>query len=344
MTGGDEQPAEPSALARRLVTIPRTYIAAVVVTLLLPVLLVVAAAIDAVRWLVNRTPWMFVRLVPFVWTYLVLESALLLVALGSWLVTAGGRLVSNRRYETIHFALQGFALATLYRVAVRLLDLRFEVEGEEAITPGPILLLIRHASIVDVLLPGVLVANPHKIRLRYVLKRELLQDPMFDVLGNRIPNHFVARRGADAASEIREVRRLAEGLARDEGVIIYPEGTRYTEAKHGRALERMSKGDPALYARAQKLRHVMPPRVGGPRALLEGAPGVDVVICAHDGLGGFAELGDLVGGELVGKRVRVAFWRVPAAEVPEGRREQMHWLFDQWARVDEWIERQREER
>lgn len=332
---------ENGALRRRLVTIPRTVAGFVVITGLLPLLAAAALIVDVVRWAARRKPWMAVRLLGFVELYLVLEMLLLSGSLLIWVGTAGGRLIGRRTYETAHFAMQGFALGTLFRAAIVLLGLRFEVEGAEAAAPGPILLMMRHASLVDVLLPGALVANPHGIRLRYVLKRELLQDPMFDVVGSRIPNHFVSRTGADGAGEISAVRRLAEGLRSDEGVIIYPEGTRYTPAKQARALERLEAGDPELYAQAQKLRHLMPPRIGGPRALLEGAPDVDVVICAHDGLGGFAELGDLWGGGLVGQRVRVAFWRVPAAEVPERRREQMYWLFDQWTKVDDWIERQR---
>ncbi len=328
-------------MRRRLVTIPRTVAAFVVVVLLLLPLALLAVAVDVVRWVTRRKPWMAVRLVAFVGLYLALEMALLSGALLAWAGTAGGRLVGRRRYEAIHFGLQGFALGTLFRFAVWLLQLRFEVEGAESAVPGPIILMMRHASLVDVLLPGALVANPYGMRLRYVLKRELLQDPMFDVVGSRIPNHFVSRTGADGGTEIGAVRRLAEGLGPQEGVLIYPEGTRFTAEKQARALGRFATGDPELYARAQNLRHVMPPRIGGPRALLEGAPDADVVICAHDGLGGFAELADLWGGGLVGQRVRVAFWRIPAEEVPQRRRDQMFWLFDQWARVDDWIERQR---
>lgn len=47
---GEQQPEAPSALRRRLVTIPRTVAAFVVVTPLLPVLALLAVAVDAVRW------------------------------------------------------------------------------------------------------------------------------------------------------------------------------------------------------------------------------------------------------------------------------------------------------
>jgi hypothetical protein len=40
----------------------------------------------------------------------------------------------------------------------------------------------------------------------------------------------------------------------------------------------------------------------------------------------------------VGKQIRVRFWRVPYAEIPTGRDARIDWLFDHWARIDDWIE------
>lgn len=53
---------------------------------------------------------------------------------------------------------------------------QLEVEGVNALQPGPLVVLMRHASLADTLLPAVVIAS-HGIRLRYVLKRELLWDP-----------------------------------------------------------------------------------------------------------------------------------------------------------------------
>ena len=141
---------------------------------------------------------------------------------------------------------------------------------------------MRHASIVDNLLPALFVAAPHGLRLRYVLKRELLSDPAIDIAGGRLPNCFVRRGADDAEAEIARVRALAAGLGPDEGVLIYPEGTRFTAAKRERAIERQP--------RAAELRNVPPPRPGGTLAVME--TGADVVICAHHGLDGFASIGD----------------------------------------------------
>ena len=65
--------------------------------------------------------------------------------------------------------------------------------GTRSIAPGPVVLMMRHASLVDTLLPTVLVLRRHRIRLRYVLKRELLWDPALDLAGNVLPNYFLDR-------------------------------------------------------------------------------------------------------------------------------------------------------
>ena len=76
------------------------------------------------------------------------------------------------------------------------------------VEPGPVIVMIRHASILDNLLPSVFVAWPHKVRLRYLLKRELLSDPGLDIGGKRLPNYFV-RRGTGA-----EIERQSPGSPR----------------------------------------------------------------------------------------------------------------------------------
>jgi hypothetical protein len=98
---------------------------------------------------------------------------------------------------------------------------RLEVADGDEVTPGPAIVLIRHASIVDNLLPAALVARPHGIRLRYVLKSELLADPCLDIAGRRRPNDFV-RRGTGEAQELERVRALADGLGPGDGVLVYP--------------------------------------------------------------------------------------------------------------------------
>ncbi len=297
-----------------------------VATVGLPLLLAVALVVDATRWAVRRRPWMATRLALFLWLYLAAEAAAIVALFLAWALPPRGRLVERT------YGLQARWAAFLFGAARRLFSLRFDVEGADAVTPGPIVVLMRHASIVDNLLPAMFVAAPHGLRLRYVLKRELLADPSIDIAGGRLPNCFVLRGADDTEAEVARVRALAEGLGPREGVLIYPEGTRFTAAKRRRAIERQP--------RAAKLEHVLPPRPGGTLAVLD--TGADVVVCAHHGLDGFASVSDLWRGGLVRRTVRVRFSRFAAASLPEGREARTAWLWQRWHEVDDWIGAQQE--
>src|SRR5581483_11783554 len=50
-----------------------------------------------------------------------------------------------------------------------LFGLRFETEGLELAGPGPVLVLIRHASIIDNALPDVIIGGAHRIGFRFVI-------------------------------------------------------------------------------------------------------------------------------------------------------------------------------
>jgi 1-acyl-sn-glycerol-3-phosphate acyltransferase len=317
---------------RRLVTVPRSIGLLVLLTLLAPLLAVVAVAVDLARSLFGR-PWMAVRFLAFAWVFLAAELVGLVWFLASWVTSGFG--LSHRRLVARAWAVQRWWGRTLLAVVQRLFSLELEVEGDETITPGPILAMFRHASIVDNLLPLVLIQDRHGLELRWLIKRELLSLPALDVGGTRLPNHFVARASGDARTELRAIRRLAADLGEQEGVLIYPEGTRFTPERRTRALDQLRTRSPELHERASRLQHVLPPRLGGPLVLLEA--GYDVVVCAHVGLDGFAKIGDMWSGAIVGRTIRVRFWRTPAAEIPKDRNQRIDWLFDQWERVDAWV-------
>jgi hypothetical protein len=79
----------------------------------------------------------------------------------------------------------------------------------------------------------------------------------------------------------------------------------------------------------------MPPRPGGTLAILEANPAMDIVIVAHAGFEAAASFDTFWRGGLVGREVRFQVWRIRADEVPDEDR--ALWLFDQWARVDDWV-------
>lgn len=325
-------------LSRRLRTIPTFAGGFLLMVALAPLLIPLIVLADSVRWLVRRRHWMGLRLYLFGLVYLAAELVGLIALGGVWLGTGFGRF--RRPLLNWTFAIQQAWAGTLYTAVRGLFGLRFAVTGADLVAPGPILLLARHASIVDNLLPSALVSRPHGIRLRYVLKRQLLSDPCLDVAGNRLPNYFVDRDSHDTAAELDAIRNLADGLGPQDGVLIYPEGTRFTKAKQSRALDKLRPGDPAVLARAQRLRHLLPPRPGGTLALLDATAPADVVVLAHYGLDGFAQLRDIWAGGMVDTTVQVEFRRIPRNDLPTEPDNQIAWLYDVWDRVDGWIEEQ----
>ncbi|MGZ8784148.1 MAG: lysophospholipid acyltransferase family protein [Acidimicrobiia bacterium] len=325
-----------TAFRRRVRTIPAFTGGLIFMVALAPILLPLIGLADATRWLVRRRHWMGVRLYGFGVVYLGAE-VVGLIALGcAWLAAGFGRF--RRPLLTWTFAIQQAWAGTLLAAIRGIFGMRFDVTGEEVVAPGPILLLARHASIVDNLLPATLVSTPHNIRLRYVLKRELLSDPCLDVAGSRLPNYFVVRGSDDTERELQAIRELARDLGPQDGVLIYPEGTRFTKDKQARALEKLRRGDPAILERAQRLRHLLPPRLGGPLALLDATSPADVVILTHHGLDGFAHLRDIWAGGMVNTTVRVEFWRIPRSGLPTDRAGRAAWLYDVWDRIDAWID------
>jgi 1-acyl-sn-glycerol-3-phosphate acyltransferase len=309
----------------------------VALTLLFPLVLAGAAVVDLALWVVRRKHWMGVRLVTFAWWFLFTEMRGLVGLVAIYVTTGGPFGRGSLRRRRAVYDLRIFWCRSHIAWIRRLFGVTFEVEGLESAGPGPVIIFIRHASIIDNLLPDTLVGHAHGLGLRFVLKRELQSIPVFDIGGRWVPTNFVRRGSGDTAAEVANLRRLAHEIGPDEAILLYPEGTRHTPEKLARAQEIVAERQPHLAPLAAKLRNVLPPRLGGPLALLEEGRGLDVVFCAHVGLDGFEYISDIWRGGLVGATVRVGFWRVPAAEIPAGEQEQSDWLYAQWQAVDDWV-------
>ena len=324
-------------LIRRLRGIPLEILAFVLVTLLLPVLLILAAALDAALWVIRRKPWVGLRLVAFLWWFLFGELQALAGILWVW-IRSGGPFGgdSERRRLGIYNLRIHWARTHLAGIRV-LFNLRFEVEDLALAGPGPVVIMIRHASIIDNTVPDALIAHAHGLGLRYVIKQELQMIPTIDIAGRWVPTNFVRRASGDTVGEVDRLRELARDLGAGEGILIYPEGTRQTEAKLARAKQRIAESQPDVAPLAERLQNLLPPRLGGPLALLEETSGTDVVFCAHVGFDGFAAVGDIWSGGLVGRTISVRFWRCPAAEIPAGREQRIAWLYENWQRLDDWV-------
>jgi 1-acyl-sn-glycerol-3-phosphate acyltransferase len=310
------------------------------ITALSPFLLGVAGIVDSVLWLRHRKPWMSVRIVILIWWFLFGELRGLVGLFGVWLLAGGpwGRDSAARRRRT--YRLQVNWAAGHIAGVRRICRVSFDVEGDELVGRGPIIVLARHASVVDNGLPALLLSRPHGLDLRYVLKSELQALPTLDIGARWVPTTFVHRRSEDPAREIDRVRTLAKGLDGErDGVLIFPEGTRFTRRKLAALKAEARSAEHA--ARLAGLRHLLPPRPGGPVALLDEAPGAAVVVCGHVGLDDFHDLREVWNGGLIGRRVQVRFWRHERAELPSDREELIDWLFERWQALDDWVEEQR---
>jgi 1-acyl-sn-glycerol-3-phosphate acyltransferase len=316
-------------LRRRLVTIPAVLAAWVILVSGAPLWLASAAVIDLVAG-GKRARWSRLRLVAFGGVYATLEAVGLTRLFGSWLLHR-----SNRdRLQSETYAIQSWWTGKLLASIARLYGLSLAVEGLERFAPGPTLVLVRHTSILDTLLPTVLLSSPAGMRLRFVLKRELEVVPCLDVAGHRVPNYFVERDGSSTEREVAQVAALARDLGERDGVLLYPEGTRFSEKKRSASLGKLAASDPARFARLSELRHLLPVRPGGVLALLDAAPEADVVIVSHTGLEGLAELGDIVRGGLVGRAIRLRVDRFARQALPRDAAERLAWIDERWLELD----------
>lgn len=330
-------------IIRRVRGIGLELVAFVAVTVLLPVLIPGAALADLYFKLRHGKPAVALRLTLFAWWFLFTEVWALVVLLAIWLASGGpfghGSMLRRRG---IYWLRPRWARSHLGAIKV-LFGLRFEIEGLEVASPGPVIVMIRHASIIDNMLPDTTIALERGMGLRYVIKRELEALPVIDIGGRWVSTNFINRASGDAAAEIARLIRLTEDLGPAEGILIYPEGTRATAKKIARAKQIIRERQPEIAPLADQMQNLLPPRLTGPMALLEQAPDLDVIFCGHVGFDGFEYVSDIWAGGLNGAVIRVKLWRVPAAEIPGDERGRIEWLYEHWLDLDRWVGSQRAE-
>lgn len=313
---------------RRTLSVSLYFILCILFVVTLPLALLLALLVDVLR----GKAWVFCRCVVFFTFYFCCEVAGIVASLFLWLGNLFVR--DDEKFLSWNFALQRWWANALAVGCRKLFGFRLQVEGIDELNRGPVIVLARHVSVADALLPAFFIANPNGIRLRYVLKRQLLWDPCLDIVGNRLPNCFVRR----DAGEAYVVNRLMTNLAERDGVIIFPEGTRFTKAKRANILARLKeRGDARLYEKAALLKYTLPPRLGGALNLLARNDNADVIFCAHAGFDKVVDLRDFLKGSLVNRTVQIKFWRVPYAAIPKGGEAQTDWLLDSWKEIDDWI-------
>lgn len=334
-------------LLRRSVSISAVCLALIVLS---PLIVLLSPAIIAFDLLRGRPSLPTGRVLLFALTYVGWEVVAVLSAGTLWLLTGFGR-AQNRPWSiAAHRSLQRTWVSSLLATAHRLLNLRTEITGADALDDSaessnggeaPLIVLSRHASMVDTLIPAKLLFD-RGYNVRYVLKDELRWDPALDIIGDRLPNYFVNRSNPDGAHELRGIEQLAATAGRREALVIFPEGSRWSAEKQRRAVQRLSDNGSPAASRAERLRHTLPVRPGGSLALLRGAPGADVIVFSHTGLEGLAGPKDAFRLLPFRKPVIVDIRRVPRDEVPSEIEAQRSWLMDEWQVVDDWVDTHRQ--
>ena len=309
---------------------------------LLPLLVPVAVLLS----LVLPGRWRVLRLLGFALVYLAVETVALAVALVLWLATGFGAALHAEWSVRAHYAVLRRALDVLVGCARVLFALRV-VDDEVGWSPlddgvpgseNAMVVLSRHAGPGDsLLLVHTLLGRDHARRPRIVLKDLLQLDPALDVYLNRLPNAFLTA-GADDGAE--RVRRLARGMGDEDALLLFPEGGNFSEGRRRRAIDRLRmKGMLPQAEAAERMRHVLPPRLGGVAAALDAAPHADVVLVAHTGLEHLSTPADLWDGLPMDTTVRMKWEFVPASELPREPAELERWLYEHWAGIDRWLAR-----
>jgi len=317
--------------SRRALTYTMVAVGFVTMIVTAPVWLPMTLIIDAFR----RVHLSTTRAVCFIFLYLTAQVWGLLGMCGIWLLYSRNHALYMQKMFAIEFT-WGWWLGSR---GIRLFGMKVHIEDEYEFGKRPAILLCRHASITDTFIPLMFVCHRFWLPLKYVMKRELEWDPCLDLAVNRMPHIFVVRGSNDATKEIEAIGAMMDNAQPNEGVIIFPEGTRYTPAKRERILAKLREsGATDILEWAERYKHVLPPRTGGPLALLAHAGKADIVFCAHTGLEHSSTFKDTFNGSLVGAQVHIKFWGAHEEDIPADEEGRKQWLFEQWKKVDEYVE------
>lgn len=315
---------------RRLASIPAVVVGLPVLLLGGPVVVLLGALADirsGYRGLPSLRLWLF-GIIFLVYEWIGQGYALFL-----WVTGGFGRRLHHRRHQ----GMQAWWVASLFRWARRILGVEVELDDLSTLPEGELVVLSRHASMVDALIPALIWASTLRRPVHYVLKKELRLIPNIDVYGHRLGNHFVDRVG-DRETEVAAIATMARGARPRSALVIFPEGTYATDKAKQRiqaSLER--RGETARAALNKELRYLLPPRPGGALALLNERPEAPVVIVGHVGLEGLAELDGLRRNLPSKRKVIVRWWVVDRADVPTNDDDRKAWLDREWRKLDQWV-------
>lgn len=297
--------------------------------LLSPVWVPLCALIDVIFWRRVAT----LRGILFVFCYLFYEIVGLTLCFWAWI--RHGR--DPIQFRDAMYRAQFVWGRNLVHSATRMLGIRLHLDPQYEFKGRDIILVCRHCSIADTLVPLVCVCDKFKLHLLFVMKRELEWDPAIDVAVGRTDHLFVVRASGNAAREMAAIGDLIRSPNGD-GVVIFPEGTRYTPAKRERILRKLEdEGETELLEWAKRHPYVLPPRTGGMLELLAKNEGADVVFLTHAGFEHAASFRQAFNGSLIDADIHINYWGVPYEDIPESPEDRRQWFLDQWSKVNAYV-------
>ena len=330
----------PPRWVRRVVLAPLVFVLCLALIAISPLVLFLAAIVDVF------TPgsWRALRMMAFGAFYLVMEVIGLLVLFAMWVWFGFGTRLRTRPAEDAHYRLMAVWLGTMYKAVSKLFGIRIHIEERPKPRPGPILVFCRHAGPGNSLMLIGTMMIAYNRRPRIVMLAKLQWDPLFDTMGNRLPNRFIKHDKASADRYVDAIGELAKDLGEQDAFVLFPEGRDFTQRLRLRAINYLrQKGFDRHADRAEEMVNVLPPRHRGPLAAIQSAPEADVAFVAHsvlEELGTFKELWRRIP---LSDPIDARYWRLPPSEVPSGEHETIEWLYSWWERIDDWIDEHKDE-
>jgi len=331
----------PPKIVRRVVVAPVALALCLALLALSPLFFAAAFLVDLfLRGNAFRT----LRVVAFCAAYVIFEIAGIVWMFVLWVASGFGLAMRSERIQALHYGFMKWQLKQVNGAARAFFRLRIFIEDRPQPTPGPVLVFSRHAGPGNsLMLIGTLMIG-YRRRPRIVMLAKLQWDPLYDMLGNRLPNRFIQHDPKQRDIYIHAIADLAGGLGDRDAFVLFPEGHDFTSRLRLRAIAHLHrKGFSGQAEKAERMRNVLPPRHRGTMAAIAAAPEADVVFVAHTVLEDIGSFRDLWSRVPFPGPIRSRYWRIPPAEVPHGEQELIDWLYVWWARIDAWIDERRVE-
>ena len=325
----------PPRIIRRLVIAPIAFALCLALLAVSPAILILAFVAD----LFLPGSWRTLRLVAFGVVYLAFEVVGLLTMLGLWISTGFGLRMRTARAQDLHYRFMKGWLRAMNGAVARLFRLRIHIEDAPPPQPGPVLVFSRHAGPGNSLMLVGTLMLAYDRHPRIVMLAKLQWEPLFDVMGNRLPNRFIRHDPKHSDRYVAAIGDLARGLDDRDAFVLFPEGRDFTRGLRLRAIAHLRrKGFHRHADKAEVMHNVLPPRHRGPMAAITSAPQADVVFVAHTVLEDVGSIGDLWRRIPLPEPIDSRYWRIPPAEVPSDEERLIDWLYGWWKRIDDWIQ------